>query len=146
VTSAADLEAVEEANRRFYEAIEHADLEQMAAVWVQGELAAVSAATHPGSSPVRGLQQVMRSWAVVLAGTSYVQYILSDTRVLVNGDVAVVTGYENILVGVEDEALGFTGGRVAVTNVFVRTDNGWRMLVHHASPVLEGADLEPGSL
>ena len=31
---------------------------------------------------------------------------------------------------------GFTGGQVVTTNVFRRTPDGWRALVHHASPVL----------
>ncbi len=33
---------------------------------------------------------------------------------------------------------GFSGGRVVTTNVFRRTPDGWRAVVHHASPVLAG--------
>ena len=35
-----------------------------------------------------------------------------------------------------DAAPGFAGGRAVATNVFRRTTDGWRLWVHHASPVL----------
>jgi len=52
-------------------------------------------------------------------------------------DVASVTCTENVLTG--DETIGrdvFGGARAVATNVFVRTPGGWRLWIHHASPVL----------
>ena len=63
-------------------------------------------------------------------------------EVAVDGDVAVVTCTENILTGVPGgrrataAAAALVGGRVVATNVFRRTPDGWRLWVHHASPVL----------
>jgi ketosteroid isomerase-like protein len=34
----------------------------------------------------------------------------------------------------------FGGGAAVATNVFVRTPDGWRLWVHHASPVLSVGD------
>ena len=38
--------------------------------------------------------------------------------------------------GTADPSEGFAGGQVVATNVFLRTEDGWRAVVHHASPVL----------
>ena len=51
--------------------------------------------------------------------------------------VASVTCTENVLTG--DESTGpdaFGGAKAVATNVFVRTPEGWRLWIHHASPVL----------
>jgi hypothetical protein len=37
-------------------------------------------------------------------------------------------------------ASGLSGGRVAATNVFRRTASGWRLWVHHSSPVIPTGD------
>jgi hypothetical protein len=58
-----------------------------------------------------------------------------QTRIL--GAIAVLTCAENILTASDDDAAGFAaGGRVATTNAFVRTGGGWRMWLHHGSPVV----------
>jgi hypothetical protein len=41
-----------------------------------------------------------------------------------------------------DPTPGLAGGRAVATNVFRRTPSGWRLLVHHASPVLAGGEQE----
>jgi hypothetical protein len=67
--------------------------------------------------------------------------------VRVGGDVAVVSCSENVLTGVEDSTgspMGFAGGRIVATNTFRRTASGWRMWVHHASPVAVSAEEDPG--
>jgi len=42
-----------------------------------------------------------------------------------------------------DERTGpdaFGGGKAVATNVFVRTPAGWRLWIHHASPVMTARD------
>jgi hypothetical protein len=72
-----------------------------------------------------------------MANTPYIQFFLTDVVVSVEADVASVTCTENILTG--DESTGpsaFGGGSAVATNVFLRTPQGWRMWIHHSSPVL----------
>ena len=38
----------------------------------------------------------------------------------------------------DTDASSFGGGKAVATNVFVRTPNGWRLWIHHASPVVSG--------
>ena len=135
-----EVTAVEEANRALYVAVENGDLDAMAALWAPDDDANPSVCVHPGWSPVLGRARILRSWALVMAGTPYIQFFLTDVRTRVVGDVAVVSCAENILTaaaaGVGDTAEGFTGGHVVATNVFRRTEDGWQAIVHHASPVL----------
>jgi ketosteroid isomerase-like protein len=135
-----DQEAVEQANARFYAAFESGDMDAMQDLWVtEGHAVCI----HPGWNPVVGAAAVRRSWAVVMANTPYIQFILTDVEVDVLGDVAAVTCTENVLAAAAEEVEhGFAGGKAVSTNVFLRTSEGWRLWIHHASPVLSkpGAD------
>jgi SnoaL-like domain len=87
---------------------------------------------------------VLRSWSMIMANTSYIQFVLTDLEARVTDEVAVVTCGENMLTDlpVDPDALpgeavaGLAGGRAIATNVFRRTADGWRLWLHHASPVL----------
>jgi uncharacterized protein (TIGR02246 family) len=130
-----DADAVTEVNAALYEAFENADVDAMAAVWDDLDSDAV-VCVHPGWPMLRGRAQVLRSWSAVMAGTDYVQFFLTDVRVSVEGDTAVVTCTENILTSVEEMGLSRGNVAVAATNVFRRRVDGWRLQVHHGSPVL----------
>ena len=128
------MREVEAVNEAFYAAFESADLDAMQALWLDDPDALC---VHPGALPVRGTGQISRSWAVIMANTPYIQFFLTDVEVSVREDVASVTCTENVLTG--DASTGpdaFGGGRAVATNVFVRTLAGWRLWIHHASPVL----------
>jgi hypothetical protein len=87
---------------------------------------------------------VLRSWSVIMANTAYIQFVLTDVAARVTDDVAVVTCGENMLTGLPldledlegDGVPGLAGGRAVATNILRRTPHGWRMWLHHASPVL----------
>lgn len=137
-----DARSIEAANTSFYTAVETGDLDLLEALWVNGSQAEDAVCVHPGWPPLRGRSEVLRSFAVILANTPYIQFFLTDVDVRVTADVAVLTCVENILTGLPggeepgEEPLGFAGGKVVTTNVFRRTRAGWRMWLHHASPVL----------
>jgi ketosteroid isomerase-like protein len=149
VTAVAEVEA---ANTELYDAFEAGDLDRMESLWLDGPDASEVTCVHPGWPPLRGRTAVLRSWAVIMANTPYIQFVLTDVEVAVAGDVAVVSCSENVLTGADEvgeAALGFTSSRVVATNVFRRTAQGWRLWVHHGSPVLSATDeadeAEPGA-
>lgn len=123
---------VEAVNAGLYRAIETSDLDLMEALWDTGDVACV----HPGTEMLRGRSAVMRSWAAVMLARDYLQFILTDVVVDVAGDTAVVTCTENMLTGVEGNPSAFQAGRAVATNVFRRRQSGWRLVLHHASPVV----------
>lgn len=135
-----DREDVAAVNEAFYHAFESADLDTMTDLWIDDE---ESLCVHPGAMPVRGTKAINRSWALIMANTPYIQFFLTDVEVSVLGDVASVTCTENVLTADEmtDEG-SFNGAKAVATNVLVRTDQGWRLWIHHASPVMSGGDHE----
>ena len=128
-------EQVAEANRAFYRAFEARDLTAMGKLWERSGRAVI---THPGWPILRGWDQVEASWRTIFANTPYIQFFLTEEEIAVVGDVAWVTLHENIL-----QEMARTGrseaslaeGRVAATNVFVRRDGRWLMVLHHGSSV-----------
>ncbi|MGK5629643.1 nuclear transport factor 2 family protein [Streptomyces sp. URMC 123] len=145
-----DSEQVELANTALYEAMERGDFEAISDMWLPGDISCV----HPGWPVLRGRGEVLRSYALIMANTEYIQFFLTDVEVAVEGDTALVTCTENILSGgpaEEDGALGpLVGQLVVATNVFRRTSEGWKVWSHHGSPVLadrgddEDDEDEPG--
>ncbi len=122
--------SVLDANGAFYRAVEQADVDAMAAVWDDGDVSCV----HPGHPAIRGRGPVLRSWSAVMAGTGSIHFLLTEVTVAEEGDTAVVTCTENILSRGADG--GDAVGAVVATNVFRRRAGGWRLAVHHASPLL----------
>ncbi|MFF1460500.1 nuclear transport factor 2 family protein [Streptomyces sp. NPDC058330] len=137
--AAADIRAVEDANTAFYEAVERGDIDALSALWLPGEDLTVSC-VHPGWPVLSGRGEVLRSYALIMANTEYIQFFLTDVQVAMTGDTALVTCTENILSGgpaEEGNALGpLVGQLVVASNVFRHTPEGWKLWSHHGSPVL----------
>ncbi|MFF7204338.1 nuclear transport factor 2 family protein [Streptomyces sp. NPDC008141] len=138
--SRTDIELVEEANTTFYETMERGDFEKLSGLWLEDEISCI----HPGWPVLSGRGEVLRSYALIMANTEYIQFFLTDVKVNLAGDTALVTCTENILSGGPAEDGGelgpLVGQLVVATNVFRRTDEGWRIWSHHGSPVLTESD------
>ncbi|MFD3515871.1 nuclear transport factor 2 family protein [Streptomyces sp. NPDC058657] len=135
-----DADQVELANTAFYECLERGDFEELSALWLDDDISCV----HPGWPVLSGRGEVLRSYALIMAHTDYIQFFLTDVKVSVMGDTALATCTENILSGGPAEESGelgpLVGQLVVATNVFRRTPDGWRLWAHHGSPVLADAD------
>ncbi|MFJ9040892.1 nuclear transport factor 2 family protein [Streptomyces sp. NPDC102406] len=158
-----ETQAVDDANRAYYEAMERGDFEELTSLWLAPEDASYAedadpddaedtsiSCVHPGWPVLTGRGEVLRSYALIMANTEYIQFFLTDVRISVVADTALVTCTENILSGGpaprDGEELGpLVGQRVVATNVFRRTRDGWKLWSHHASPVLADAEDEPGT-
>lgn len=135
--------AVLRANSRLYAAAEHGDLDLMGEVWADGPLAESVECVHPGWPPVRGREAVLRSWALIMANSAYLEYILTDVRVEIAGDMGIVVCVEDILTNPHERAANasapandpLAGGRASAINVFRRLDNTWRLWLHHSAVV-----------
>ncbi|MFI7387432.1 nuclear transport factor 2 family protein [Streptomyces sp. NPDC049813] len=159
----ADTQAVEDANRAYYEAVERGDFEELTSLWLAPEDVSYAedadpddadptdiSCVHPGWPALAGRGEVLRSYALIMANTEYIQFFLTDVRISVVADTALVTCTENILSGgpapADGDELGpLVGQLVVATNVFRRTRDGWKLWSHHASPVLADADDASGS-
>jgi ketosteroid isomerase-like protein len=121
----------QDAEAAFYGALERTDLEAMMEVWSEDEEVSC---IHPGGPRLAGIAQVRESWAQIFKSGQRLQLHLSDQFIVTGLMFAVHSLHENILVR---GAQGEGGGRrsiVVATNVYLRSGNGWRMLLHHGSP------------
>jgi len=114
-----------ELNQAFYEAFEARDLDAMSDLWEHSDRVTC---THPGWTVLRGWGAVAASWVAMFQGPQRIQFILTDARVEVAGDMGWVTLDENII-GAD------AGSTVSALNLFVRTDGGWRLVAHHGSAI-----------
>ena len=120
------VDAVVAANRAFYDAREQRDLDAMRRVWEHSDRVVC---VHPGWPILRAWPLVEESWRRIFDGPGRNQFILTHESVSVIDGTAWVTVDENLVDG-------GVGGTVAATNLFARHDDGWRLVVHHGSPVL----------
>lgn len=122
----------QDAETAFYEALEAADLDAMMEVWAEDE---EIVCIHPGGPRLAGFADVRASWAEIFSGGRRLQVQLSHQVVLGGMMLSVHSLRESISVRGE----GRSAAPVSATNVYMRSGNGWRMIVHHASPLPQGA-------
>jgi ketosteroid isomerase-like protein len=122
---------VRESNATFYRAFRDRNLDAMHAIW-SGEHEIVC--IHPGMDPLLGRDAVLDSWRGILGHDEAPRIQCTDVRVQVVGTVAYVTCLEG--------TAGDPPSLVA-TNLFVREDGTWRMMLHHAGPLSSRARREP---
>lgn len=130
-----------EANRRFYDAFERLDLEAIEACWEATDRAAC---LHPGGPWLIGWERVAASWEAIVANTSYIEFEIAEPRVVVSDPLAWVTCVERITSASAPDGRS-TVAEVAATNLFVLGTAGWRLLLHHASPIIRVGPTEPGA-
>ncbi len=124
------LDTSEQAQAAFYSAFESASLEAMMAVWSKDrDIVCV----HPHGPRLIGRAQVKEGWRQILRHSPPMRFKISQMNQVAHGDLAIHYVNEHIHVGDEDEP-DFV---VLATNVYRRSEDGWRMILHHASPTPE---------
>jgi len=114
-----DRDAVLFVNEAFYVSLAGADADGMDALWAREvEVTCI----HPGWEALRGREAVMDSWrAIMRAGAPDIR--CREPSAALYGEIASVICYEEM-----------QGGYLIATNLFVREDDGWRMVHHQAGP------------
>lgn len=125
----------EDAETAFYEALENADLDAMMEVWADDEDVVC---IHPAGPRLSGLNRVRDSWRQIFDGGRGLRFHLTGQQYLRGVRVAIHSLHENILVAGEPRPRG----PIIATNVYIETERGWRMIVHHASPAPRKAPAE----
>lgn len=125
-----DDAAVRRMNQAFYDAFEAQDLDAMSDVWDHGDDVVC---THPGWETLHGWGAVAGSWYALFEADVPLQFIVTNERVRIEGDLAWVTVDENLLDQADRDMKGAT---VAAVNLFRRQGGDWRMVLHHGSPVV----------
>lgn len=134
-----DPDTADRAEAVFYSAFENGDIESMEAVWALSDEAVC---VHPHGPQLQGYEQIMESWRDILGNTS-------GFRI----SVEVLSQYDTPQMSIRfvTETLFNETGRsdpvtVLATNAYRKTESGWRIVLHHASPVHPTSeDVDDGS-
>ena len=128
------FDTAELAEEAFYDAMRRGDLAAMMALWsTDDEVVCV----HPGNARLVGLEAVRAGWESIFSGGGGVAIRTRDLTVSASGVVSIHNLIEQITI------TGRMGSQVVecvVTNVYVKTVSGWRIVLHHGSPA---AEVEP---
>lgn len=117
----------QEAEAAFYDAFAKNDLEAMMDVWAdEDEIYCV----HPGAPRISGVENVRESWRRVFDSGQTLRFQLRARHEIHGMMIAVHSVYEQIAV----TGQGAMRNPMLATNIYLRTDHGWRMVAHHASP------------
>ncbi len=124
------IETIDEvlmANAEFYSCFEVQSLDRMSDIWEHSD---DIKCTHPGWPTLKGWGAVSGSFFNLFHAQFGLQFLLTDTDVRVDGNLAIVCCTENIL------GQG-PGPSVTSLNIFHLDshDMRWRLIVHHASLV-----------
>lgn len=113
------------ANQRFYDAFAQADLGLMDDVWARE---APVSCVHPGWGALVEREEIMLSWRAILEGDAPGEIEYGAAEAHTGEDMAYVVCSETI-----GEA------QLVATNVFVREGGEWKLVHHHAGPVVRRA-------
>ena len=126
----------QDAEAAFYEAFMKHDLDAMMAVWADDDEVYC---VHPRGPRISGVAQVRESWRQIFSSAQTVRFQVREQHLLQAMMVSVHNVYEQITVADESR----TRGSILSTNIYMRTDHGWRMMAHHASPAPAIEEAEP---
>ncbi len=117
-----DEAAILAANTAYYRAFAGADFAAMSRIWADDEVSCI----HPGWPALIGRQPILESYRQILSNPN-------QERIEPRNETVMVAGEEARVLCVE-----FVGGSaLAVTNLFKRVDDAWRLTHHQASPIAE---------
>jgi len=126
----------QDAEAAFYEALTKADLDAMMAVWADDD---DIYCVHPGGARIAGMEKVRESWRQIFSGGQTLRFQLREQQLVQGMMLSVHSVYEQITVAGEQRPRA----PVIATNIYIRTERGWRMVAHHASPAPATSEPEP---
>ena len=126
-----DLESdkILKVNQLFYEALGTRNIELMKAVWANDEKVGC---VHPGWTILKSWEAIMQSWENVFDPEDQVDISLSEIAIKINGEMAWLTCVQE-MVYVNRDPVSFNLSQS--TNIFEKSNNEWKMVIHHASPI-----------
>ncbi len=122
------FETAQDAEDTFYDALEEGDLDKMMKAWADSE---EIVCIQPLREQVQGRREVRQSWQEVFASGANIEIEIHHKQWVEAPEVAIHIVHEQLV---------FNGDRMRLpppliaTNVYLKNELGWRMVLHHASP------------
>lgn len=124
-----DREQILEINQTFYTALGTRDLRLMSDIWIRDIKAGC---VHPGWTVLRSWDAIRQSWENIFDPEDQVDITISDISLIIREDIAWLTCVQQ-MVYIKRSPQSYNISQS--TNIFEKTDNGWFMVLHHASPL-----------
>lgn len=118
-----------EAEQAFYKALEAADLESMMTVWEDSD---AIVCIHPLGARLQGKQNIRESWQEIFESDSRLKFQIDHVHHIVETTLAVHMVVEKITVLTRQPSQSRQS--ILATNIYRRGQDGWYMILHHASP------------
>lgn len=116
-----------EAEAFFYQALERRDIEEIMSAWAEDdEIVCI----HPMGPALEGQASVRDAWGVICDSGQELSFEIDSIRYSESNELAVHILQEHISMAGDPPKLA----SMLVTNTYRQTENGWRMVLHHASP------------
>lgn len=128
-----------EAEDAFYEAFTRRDLDTMMAIWMDADHIEC---IHPGTTRLQGTAAIRYSWQQIFNQGEQLQFQIVRHHCTQTGNLAIHSVSEQILPGHSQSDMR---AEVVATNIYELTSDGWRMILHHASPAQIGRN-PPGTM
>lgn len=116
----------QDAEAAFYDAFVKRDLDAMMEVWSDDD---DSYCVHPGGARISGIDRIRESWRQIFAGGQELRFSLREQQLIHTMMLAVHSVYEHVFIAGQQRARQ----PMIATNVYQRTERGWRMVAHHAA-------------
>ena len=124
-----DQDSAITANEKFYKAFNARDLSAMKEIWSSHQNVTC---VHPGWSPLNGFEPIIDSWQGIFKNSGNMDIQISDINMLTSKDLAWVSCVEKLYTIASH---GVLASKVFSTNLFKLNQDGWKMIMHHASPM-----------
>jgi ketosteroid isomerase-like protein len=127
----------EEAEQEFYRAFEQHNLDAMRGVWSNAQYIEC---IHPMGPRLQGPDAVVESWREIFANATAMHFEIVPHNYTRTAQIAIHSVLEKIHLPDSQQQ----PAAMVATNIFELTEDGWRMILHHASPMRPIEHSEPG--
>jgi len=121
----------EAAEAAFYAAFEARSLDAMMAVWASDDSIAC---IHPLAAPLNGRAAVAAGWRSMFEAAGQFRVQVEPAQEIREAPLVIRIVREYLVIGQETEPRP----PILATNVYRKGAGGWRMVLHHASPLQVG--------
>jgi ketosteroid isomerase-like protein len=122
------FETAQDTEDSFYDAFEEADLEKMMSAWDDTQ---DIACIQPMREAVQGQAAVRESWAELFRSGTDVEIEIHHQHWIETGETAIHIVHEQLILNADRQR---KPPPLIATNVYRKGPDGWRMVLHHASP------------
>lgn len=118
-------DTVDQVEAAYYDAIGHADIEALMAVWADDE---DIVCVHPGAPRLVGHAAIRAAWETIFERGG-----LDIRPVQLHRIHNMMTAVHNVIEEVRRAPNETHDMHILATNVYLKTPHGWRLAMHHAS-------------